>query len=135
MRVKAMGDATQTGGLQVDPMLHDFVADELLAGLDLEPGWFWSTVGGLHERFGGRVEELLRRRDEFQERDPAWNRDNGAGHGGGRGTGGGWRRSSPRSAICCRWRSRRCGWRGWTGRSRRCRGRSWWCRRPCRGTR
>jgi len=74
-----MGDATQTGGLQVDPMLHDFVADELLAGLDLEPGWFWSTVGGLHERFGGRVEELLRRRDEFQERIDAWHRHNGPG--------------------------------------------------------
>src|SRR5437762_1650061 len=79
MRVKAMGDATQTDGLQVDPMLSDFVADELLAGLDLEPGWFWSTVAGLHESFVGRVEELLRRRDEFQERIDAWHHDNGPG--------------------------------------------------------
>ena len=74
-----MGDATQTGGLQVDPALRDFVADELLAGLDLEPGWFWSTVGGLHERFVGRVQELLRRRDEFQARIDAWHRENGPG--------------------------------------------------------
>src|SRR5215213_11066561 len=79
MRVKAMGDATRTAGLRVDPMLRDFVADELLAGLDLEPGWFWSTVAGLHERFVGPVEELLRRRDGFQARIDAWHRDHGPG--------------------------------------------------------
>ena len=74
-----MSEASATGGLQVDPALRDFVADELLAGLDLEPAQFWSTVADLQERFAGRVGDLLRRRDELQERIDAWHRENGAG--------------------------------------------------------
>src|SRR3712207_4539737 len=74
-----VNDRTGTGGLQVDPALRDFVADELVAGLDLEPAWFWSTVAALHERFAGRVEQLLRRRDELQERIDAWHREHGTG--------------------------------------------------------
>jgi malate synthase len=74
-----MTSSTGTGGLQVDPALRDFVADELLAGLDLEPGRFWATVADLHERFAGRVEELLRRRDELQEAIDAWHREHGPG--------------------------------------------------------
>ncbi|GAA3383826.1 malate synthase G [Cryptosporangium minutisporangium] len=69
----------ETAGLQVDPALRAFVADELLDGLDLEPARFWSTVAGLHEQFAGRVEELLRRRDELQQQIDAWHRDHGAG--------------------------------------------------------
>ncbi|WP_091376679.1 malate synthase G [Geodermatophilus sp. DSM 45219] len=74
-----MSDGTADGGLRIDPALRDFVADELLVGLDLEPAWFWSTVAALHERFAGRVDQLLRRRDELQERIDAWHRENGAG--------------------------------------------------------
>ena len=58
-------DGSETAGLRVDAALGDFVADELLPGLDLEPAWFWSTVDELHQRFAGRVEQLLRRRDEL----------------------------------------------------------------------
>ena len=72
-------DENRTAGLQVDPALRDFVADELLAGLDLTPSWFWSTVAELQERFSGRVGELLRRRDELQEQIDAWHREHGAG--------------------------------------------------------
>ena len=74
-----MSDATATAGLQVDPELRDFVSDELLAGLDLHPAQFWSTVAELQERFSGRVGELLRRRDELQEQIDAWHREHGAG--------------------------------------------------------
>ena len=76
-----MSDATATADLQVDPALRDFVADELLAGLDLQPAQFWSTVAALQERFSGRVGELLHRRDEFQEQIDAWHRENGVGDG------------------------------------------------------
>ncbi|GAA1317834.1 malate synthase G [Pseudonocardia xinjiangensis] len=65
--------------LQVDPALRAFVADELLPGLDLEPEWFWSTCAALHERFAGRTEELLARRDELQEQIDGWHREHGAG--------------------------------------------------------
>jgi malate synthase len=72
-------EASDTGGLQVDPELRDFVARELLAGLDREPGWFWSTVATLQERFAGRTGELLGIRDELQERIDAWHREHGPG--------------------------------------------------------
>ncbi|SFO78379.1 malate synthase [Geodermatophilus dictyosporus] len=74
-----MSDASATGGLQVDPALRDFVADELLAGLDLEPAWFWSTLAELDERFAGRVGQLLARRDELQQQIDGWHREHGAG--------------------------------------------------------
>ena len=68
--------------LQVDPALRDFVAKELLPGLDLTPEWFWSTLGDLHERYDGRISELLARRDELQARIDAWHRETrGAGTG------------------------------------------------------
>jgi malate synthase len=77
--VESVSDANRTAGLQVDPQLSAFVADELLEGLDRDAEWFWSTVSELNERFAGRVDELLRRRDGFQEQIDAWHRDNGPG--------------------------------------------------------
>ena len=74
-----MSDASATGGLQVDPALRDFVADELLAGLDLEPTWFWSTLAELDGRFSGQVAQLLARRDELQQQIDDWHREHGAG--------------------------------------------------------
>ncbi len=53
-----VNEGTGTGGLQVDPALRDFVADELVAGLDLEPERFWSIVAELNDRFAGRVGDL-----------------------------------------------------------------------------
>ena len=76
--VDSVGEQSATGGLTVDPALAAFVADELLAGLDLTPEWFWSTVADLHARFAPRVTELLARRDELQERLDAWHREHGA---------------------------------------------------------
>src|SRR5687767_2968142 len=65
--------------LQIDPALREFVADELLPGLGLEPEWFWSTLAALHDRFDGRIKLLLRRRDELQAQLDAWHAENGAG--------------------------------------------------------
>jgi malate synthase len=65
--------------LQIDPALRTFVADELLPGLDLEPDRFWSTLAALHDRFGGRIELLLRRRDELQAQLDAWHTEHAAG--------------------------------------------------------
>jgi malate synthase len=76
--VGQVGDGNATGDLAVDPALADFVADELLAGLDLAPERFWSTLADLHARFAPRAAELLARRDELQARIDAWHRDHGA---------------------------------------------------------
>ena len=51
----AAGSGDGTGGLRVDPALAAFVADELLAGVDRSPEWFWSTLAGLHGRFAPRA--------------------------------------------------------------------------------
>jgi malate synthase len=73
-----VSDPSATGGLQVDPALAAFVAEELLPRVDLEPDWFWTTLAGLHERFAPRAVELLARRDELQARIDAWHREHGA---------------------------------------------------------
>src|ERR671916_2142121 len=65
--------------LQIDPALQEFVADELLPGLGLEPEWFWSTLAALHDRFDGRIKQLLQQRDELQAQLDAWHAENGAG--------------------------------------------------------
>ena len=74
-----MSNTSGTSGLQVDSALRDFVAGELLAGLDLQPEQFWSIAADLQERFGGRVEQLLQRRDELQEQIDAWHKEHGVG--------------------------------------------------------
>jgi len=65
--------------LQIDPTLRAFVADELLAGLDRDPDWFWSTCAALQERFAGPIGQLLARRDELQRQIDAWHREHGGG--------------------------------------------------------
>src|SRR5918999_5862436 len=65
--------------LQIDPALQEFVADELLPGLGFEPEWFWSTLAALHDRFDGRIKQLLQQRDELQAQLDAWHAENGGG--------------------------------------------------------
>src|SRR3712207_2683216 len=78
-RVENVTDGTETAGLRVDPALHDFVADELLPGLDLTPSWFWSTVAELHRRFAGGGGQLLWPRARTQQTDEARDRGPRAG--------------------------------------------------------
>ena len=72
--------STVSTDLQIDPALRAFVADELLAGLDLEPEWFWSTLA--------RAAGALRRRGSAScwpgatsspAQIDAWHREHGAG--------------------------------------------------------
>jgi malate synthase len=74
-----MSDVTsgERDGLQVDPALAAFVAEELLPRVELTPEWFWTTLGQLHERFAPRAKELLARRDELQSQIDAWHREHG----------------------------------------------------------
>ncbi len=63
--------------LDIDPALRTFVADELLPGLDLDADHFWDALTSLHQRFAGRITELLARRDELQQRIDAWHTERG----------------------------------------------------------
>ncbi|MCW5953038.1 MAG: hypothetical protein KIT69_12350, partial [Propionibacteriaceae bacterium] len=65
-------------GLTVDPVLRDFVATELLAGLEIPESRFWEILAELQERFGSPIQALLARRDELQAQIDGWYRE-GAG--------------------------------------------------------
>jgi malate synthase len=71
--------STVSTDLRIDPALRAFVADELLAGLDLEPEWFWSTLEQLQQRFAGRIAALLAHRDELARQIDTWHGDRGPG--------------------------------------------------------
>lgn len=55
-----------TNGLQVAPVLHEFIEREALAGTGLSNAVFWSGLAGLIRDFAPRDRELLAVRDKFQ---------------------------------------------------------------------
>lgn len=56
----------QTNGLQVAPVLHDFIEREALAGTGVSADAFWKGLAGLVSRFAPRDRELLAVRDKIQ---------------------------------------------------------------------
>ena len=70
-----MTERIETGGLQVDRELHDFINDEALPGTGVSPERFWSRLDRLIHDLAPRNRELLARRDELQRRIDAWYRE------------------------------------------------------------
>ena len=56
----------QTNGLQVAPVLHDFIEREALAGTGVTSAAFWSGLAGLVRDFAPRDRALLAVRDKLQ---------------------------------------------------------------------
>src|SRR5215218_2335712 len=56
----------QTNGLQVAPVLHDFIEREAIAGTGLSSAVFWGGLAGLVREFAPRDRELLAVRDRIQ---------------------------------------------------------------------
>ncbi|WP_230530287.1 malate synthase G [Microvirga roseola] len=56
----------QTNGLQVAPVLHDFIEREALHGTGVSADAFWRGLAGLVRDFAPRDRELLGVRDKFQ---------------------------------------------------------------------
>src|SRR5918998_4762903 len=56
----------QTNGLQVAPVLHDFIEGEALDGTGISADAFWSGLAGLVRDFATRDRELLAIRDKIQ---------------------------------------------------------------------
>ena len=77
-----MGDVErkriEVGGLSVDRELYDFVANEALAGLDIDPTTLWEGFAGIVADLGPENRRLLARRDELQQQIDQWHRDNPA---------------------------------------------------------
>ena len=72
-----MADFMGRSGLQVDPVLVDFVEREALPGTGIAADRFWSGLAGLVRDFMPRNRELLAVRDRLQASVDAWHRDNG----------------------------------------------------------
>jgi malate synthase len=62
----------QLGGLQVAAPLADFLNEELLPKIELEPGTFWSGFESLLGDFTPRNRQLLEIRDEMQAKIDVW---------------------------------------------------------------
>ena len=58
----------QTSGLQIAPVLHDFVEREALDGTGISAEAFWMGLASLVREFAPRDRELLKIRDELQGR-------------------------------------------------------------------
>ena len=67
-----MTDRIETGGLQVDEKLYNFINDEALPGTGVSQKTFWSGFGRLVQDLSPQNRELLAKRDDLQRRIDAW---------------------------------------------------------------
>ena len=64
----------QVGNLQVDPVFHEFVENELLPSIGLDSARFWHGLESLVEDLTPTNRELLARRDSFQAQIDEWHK-------------------------------------------------------------
>ena len=70
-----MTSTISKNGLTIDTALHDFVADKVLAPLQMDAAAFWSDFAALLERFVPRNRALLARRDALQAKIDGWHNE------------------------------------------------------------
>ncbi len=58
--------------LEVDRLLHDFVAREAIPGTGVDAGHFWRGFASLVRRLSPRNAELLSKRNHLQSQIDAW---------------------------------------------------------------
>ncbi|GGG64364.1 malate synthase G [Salipiger pallidus] len=67
-----MSDRIQRAGLQIDPLLFDFLETRALPGSGVAADAFWESLSQLAHEFGPRNAALLKRREDLQARIDAW---------------------------------------------------------------
>ena len=67
----------QVGNLQVDPVFHAFIEQELLPAIGIDTSSFWSGLESLIDDLTPVNRELLARRDALQEQIDAWHKARG----------------------------------------------------------
>ena len=65
-------DMVEISGLRIARVLHDFVANEATADLDIDPDRLWTGFAAIVRDLAPRNLALLRRRDELQSRIDDW---------------------------------------------------------------
>ncbi|MEP1470666.1 MAG: malate synthase G [Halieaceae bacterium] len=76
-----MTDRIQEGGLQVSPVLHQLLTQDILPGTGISAQQFWSGLEGILNDLGPRNRELLAIREDMQAKIDAWHHANpGAGY-------------------------------------------------------
>lgn len=71
-----MADYVKAGNLQVASELYEFINSEVLPGSEVDQDQFWSGLGSLVKDLAPRNKELLKVRDDIQEKLNAWYREN-----------------------------------------------------------
>ncbi|MEQ6885164.1 malate synthase G [Salicola sp. Rm-C-2C1-2] len=71
-----MTERVNAGGLQVARILYDFVNNEAIPGTGVDVEQFWNEFGRIVVDMAPRNRELLRVRDELQEKLDNWYREN-----------------------------------------------------------
>lgn len=70
-----MSNYIQAGALQVDQRLLQFINQEVLPGTGITEADFWKGFSGIVAEFGPKNRELLKKRDELQEKIDTWHRE------------------------------------------------------------
>ncbi|MGM0449546.1 MAG: malate synthase G, partial [Pseudomonadota bacterium] len=70
-----MTERVNAGGLQVARILYDFVNNEAIPGTGVDAEHFWNEFGRIVSDMAPRNRELLKVRDELQEKLDSWYRD------------------------------------------------------------
>ncbi|GAB09442.1 malate synthase G [Gordonia araii NBRC 100433] len=76
-----MSDRVTVHGLQVSPVLYDFINNEALPGTGVDQDAFWAGAAATIAEFAPRNRELLAVRDDLQTKVDQWHRDNPATDG------------------------------------------------------
>jgi malate synthase len=70
-----MPDPVKIDSIEIDPVLHDFVINDVIPGTGIEPAAFWSGFAALIGRLAPRNAALLAKRDRIQASIDQWHRD------------------------------------------------------------
>ena len=67
-----MSERTRYGNLQVSQELDNFLCNEVVPGIDVDPKEFWQSFEKILDEFGPRNRELLKKRTEIQKKIDEW---------------------------------------------------------------
>ena len=67
-----MSERTRYGNLQVSQELDNFLRNEVVPGIDVDPIEFWQSFEKILDEFGPRNRELLKKRTEIQKKIDEW---------------------------------------------------------------